>query len=76
VSAKLPHTLLDTVLKIRAHEYAASLYVGATVDANDWRYLEERTDWWKFLDEALAERGLLLDGDTVICGPYQRRTGT
>lgn len=75
MSAKLPHTLLDTVLKIRAHEYAGSLYVGAIVDESDWRYLDE-TDWGRFLDEALAERGLQLDGDVVVCGPYQRRTGT
>jgi hypothetical protein len=67
---KLPHTMLDGALKLRAAEYAASLYVGATVDANDRRYLAE-TGWGQFLDEALATRDLMLDGDQVV--PILRR---
>lgn len=73
--AKLPHTLLTVVLKIRAQEYAGSLYPGATVDARDRVYLAE-TGWEEFLDEALRERGLQLDGDVVIPGPYEQREET
>lgn len=64
MSAKLPHSMLDGALKVRAQEYAQTLYPGATVDANDRVYLAE-TGWLDYLDEALAERGLQLDGETV-----------
>lgn len=66
----LPHTMLDGALRLRAAEYAASLYIGATVDANDWRYLDG-TEWGRFLEEALGERDLALDGDQVV--PLLRR---
>lgn len=68
----LPHTLLDGALKVRAREYAASLYPGAVVDAHDRAYLAG-TGWESLLDEALAERGLQLDGDQVVIGPYRRQ---
>lgn len=71
----LPHSLLDGALKLRAREYAGSLYVGAVVDANDWRYLDG-TAWGQLLGEALAERGLRLDGNEVVMGPYQERRET
>jgi len=64
VTAHLPHRLLDTALRLKARDYARGLYVGATVDANDKRYLDG-TNWGKFLDEALAEQGLVLVGETV-----------
>jgi hypothetical protein len=73
---KLPHTMLDRVLQLRAEEYVGSLYVGATVDTYDrGRYLAG-TGWDQFLDEALAVQGLRLDGDVVVPGPYQRRERT
>ena len=75
MSARLPHALLSGALKVRAQEYAGSLYPGATVDARDRVYLAEE-DWGRFLDEALAERGLQLDGDVVIPGPYEQREET
>ncbi len=59
------HRLLAAALKLRAQEYAVSCYPGATVDANDRVYLAE-TDWGRYLDEALADRGLMLDGDVVV----------
>lgn len=59
------HRLLGGALRVRAAEYVKSLYVGATVDANDREYLAE-TQWGKYLDDALAERGLCIDGDTVV----------
>lgn len=59
------HVLLTGALRVRARDYAASLYVGATVDANDRVYLAN-TDWGRFLDDALAERNLMLDGDEVV----------
>lgn len=68
----LPHTLLDGVLKLRARDYVATLYAGATVDANDRAYLDG-TGWAALLDGALAERGLRLDGDQVVPGPYKRQ---
>jgi hypothetical protein len=73
VSARLPHSLLDGVLKLRAEEYAATLDVGATVDANDRVYLDG-TEWGRFFDDALSARGLQLDGDTVV--PRWKETGT
>lgn len=72
---KLPHALLGGVLRVRAQEYAGSLYPGATVDARDRVYLAE-TGWEEFLEEALAERGLQLDGDVVIPGPYEQQEET
>jgi 3-oxoacyl-(acyl-carrier-protein) synthase len=72
MTACLPHTLLDGALKVRAEEYASTLYVGATVDANDRAYLDG-TGWAALLDEALADRGLRLDGDQVVPGPYKRQ---
>jgi hypothetical protein len=65
MSASLPHSMLDGALKLRAQEYAGSLYPGATVDASDRVYLAEKA-WGQLLEEALAERGLALDGDTVV----------
>lgn len=59
------HRLLTGALRLRAAEYAAALYPGATVDASDRVYLAEK-EWGKYLDEALAERGLARDGDTVV----------
>jgi hypothetical protein len=70
VAMTLPHSMLDGALRHRAEEYASTLYPGATVDANDWRYLDG-TEWGRFLDEALADRGLALDGDQVV--PLLRR---
>lgn len=64
MSAHLPHTMLDRALLVRAHEYAGSLYPGATVDENDRRYLAE-TKWGELLERALAERGLAISGDVV-----------
>lgn len=75
MAVRLPHRLLDGALKLRAHEYAGSLYPGATVDARDRVYLAEN-DWFRFFDEALAERGLQLDGDVVIPGPYAQQKET
>lgn len=65
MTAQHRHQLLDGALKLRAAEYVASLYPGATVDANDRRYLAE-TDWGKHFEAALAERGWALDGDVVV----------
>jgi hypothetical protein len=65
VSGQHKHRLLAGALRLRAAEYVATLYPGATVDANDRRYLAE-TDWGRYLDDALAERGWTLDGDTVV----------
>lgn len=67
------HRLLAGALRLRAAEYASALYPGATVDASDRVYLAE-TAWGQFLGEALAERGLTLDGDTVV--PQWKETGT
>lgn len=73
---KLPHSLLDGVLKVRAEEYAGTLYPGATVDANDRVYLAG-TAWGRLLNEALVGRGLRLDGDAVVEVDNQlQETGT
>jgi len=70
MSARLPHALLEGALRLRAAEYAATLYPGATVDDADWRYLDD-TDWGSYVGEELAARDLMLDGDTVV--PLLRR---
>lgn len=59
------HRLLMGALQLRAAEFAATLYPGATVDASDRVYLAEQ-EWGRYLDEALAERGLRLDGDVIV----------
>jgi hypothetical protein len=59
------HRLLTGALRLRAQEYAASLGPGSTVDAADRVYLAEQ-EWSRYLDEALAERGLCIDGDVVV----------
>jgi len=54
---ELPHTMLSSVRRLRALEYAQTLYPGATVDENDLRYC------WEFIRElpaALAHHGLKL----------------
>jgi len=64
------HKLLAGALRLRAAEYARTLYAGATVDDADWRYLDE-TDWGRYVVEELAARDLMIDGDTVV--PLLRR---
>lgn len=64
MSAKLPHDMLTGALKLRAQEYAGSLYPGAVIDASDRVYLAE-SEWGRHLAEALAERGLAISGDVV-----------
>lgn len=59
------HRLLAGALRVRAAEYAATLYPGATVDARDRVYLAEQ-DWGKYVAEELAARGLTIEGDTVV----------
>lgn len=63
--SRLPHRLLEGALRLRAREYAGTLYPGATVDASDRVYLAEQ-EWERLFSEALAERGLGISGDTVI----------
>ncbi len=64
------HKLLAGALRVRAADYAAGLYPGATVDDADWRYLDE-TDWGRYVVEELAARGLCIEDDTVV--PLLRR---
>jgi hypothetical protein len=68
MSARLPHILLDGALRLRAEEYAGTLDIGAVVNETDRRYLLNHldTNWAALLDEALAARGLMLDGDVVV----------
>lgn len=67
--------MLDGALKLRAREYVATLYPGAVVDVNDMVYLDG-TEWGRFLNEALAQRGLMIEGGEVVMGPYQPQRET
>jgi hypothetical protein len=58
----LPHRLLEGALRVRALDYAAGLYPGATVNEYDRAYCAL---FLAYLPEALARHGLRLNGATV-----------